>query len=183
MEYIGQIIRALQNLVIWWITIMPWEEAIHVRFGKTTKVLRAGLHLRIPLVDRVYVQTTRIRIAQCPVQTLTTKDGKTVTIVMNLGYSITDIHQLYATLYHADPTLINMMQGYLADEVFSRFLVDCSPADLENAVKVQMNGENFGLHFEYVKIVGFAVVRTYRIIQDRHEIDTYAGLSMDKQKT
>lgn len=180
MNYVGQIFEFIQKLVIWWVTIMPWEEAVHVRMGKKVRVLKGGLHLRIPFIDRVYVQTTRVRVMQGPPQTVSTKDGKTITIVANIGYAIEDILRLYETLYHAEMTLSNIMQGIISDEVFSRNLIDCTPSALEEVLRKKMKGEDFGLRFEYMKVTSFAVVRTYRLIQDSHW--TPNSLDTDKQK-
>lgn len=180
MNYIGQLFEFLQKLVIWWITVMPWEEAVHVRMGKTVKVLKEGLHLRIPFIDRVYIQDIRVRIMQSPPQTVTTKDGKTITLIMSVGYSIVDIYKLYNSLYHVDQTLCTMMQGIIAEEVYSRDLINCFPVDLEYAVKSKMIGDVYGLRFDNIKIVGFAIVKTYRLIQDSHWLPD--GLAIDKQK-
>lgn len=128
MNYVGQIFEFIQKLLVWWVTIMPWEEGVFVRGGKRTRIIKAGIHFRIPFYDQVYVQTTRMRVVQGPLQTVTTMDGKTITIVMNMGYTIQDISRLYNTLYHADQTLCNMMMGIVADEVYARDLKDCIPS-------------------------------------------------------
>lgn len=181
MNYLGQLFEFIQKLVIWWVTIMPWERGVHVRIGKNVKVLEAGLHLRIPFLDRVYVQTTRMRVVQSTIQTLTTRDGKTVTVLMSLGYTIEDIYKLYNTLYHTEQTLCNMMQGIIADEIYARDLIDCIPSRLEELVSGKMKGEDYGLDFKYLKITGFAVVKTYRLIQDGHWLPD--NLQTDKQKS
>jgi regulator of protease activity HflC (stomatin/prohibitin superfamily) len=178
MNQLGQIFEFLQKLVIWWVTIMPWEEAVHVRMGKKVTILKGGLHMRIPFVDRVYVQTTRTRIIPGNIQTITTMDGKCVTVLINMGYRIVDIEKLYTTLYHADATLLSMIQGIIADEVCHRPLIQCTPDQLEKAVQQEMKGELWGLEFEFIKIVGFAVVKTYRLIQDGH----YLGGTLETDK-
>jgi regulator of protease activity HflC (stomatin/prohibitin superfamily) len=180
MNYIGQIIEFLQRFFIWWVTIMPWEEAVHVRIGKHTKVIRAGIHLRLPFIDRVYVQTTRLRVLQVPPQTVTTSDGKTVTLVVNLGYSICDIQKLYQTLYHADQTLANIVMAAIAETVASHSLADLTPAIIEQDAAKHLASDDYGLKFEHTKITGFAVVKTYRLIQDGHWLPD--GLRTDQQK-
>lgn len=182
MNYIGQIIEFIQRFFIWGVTIMPWEEAVHVRLGKRVRVLKAGLHLRIPFIDRVYVQTTRLRVVQLAPQTLTTKDGKCITLVLNMGYNIVDIKALYSTLFHAEQTLANMISGAVSDIISSRDLAECGPAFIEKQAEIYMQQRNeFGLHFEYVKITTFAVVKTYRLLQESHWLAN--DLSTDKQKT
>lgn len=182
MNYIGQIFDFIQKLLVWWVTIMPWEKGVHVRMGKKIKVLDGGLHFRIPFIDRVYVQTIRMRVVQFPPQTVTSKDGKTITLMMNMGYTIENIVKLYQTLYHADQTLSNMMQGIIANEIYKRDLIDCIPNELEAAIQKNMDGDDFGLNFKYINITSFAVVRTYRLIQDGFWSRIENDLQTDKSK-
>src|ERR1700744_3379389 len=143
MSYIGQIFEFLQKLFVWWITVLPWERAVHVRAGKKVRILSAGMHLRIPFLDRVYLQTSRLRVMQGSPQTITTKDGKTITIVMAIGYTITDIGQLYREMFHPEESLSNMVQGGIADFVSTHTLDDCVLPLIEAAVKLAMDARDF----------------------------------------
>lgn len=180
MNYIGQIFEFLQKLFVWWITVLPWERAVHVRAGKKVRILAAGMHLRVPFLDRVYLQTTRLRVMQGSPQTITTRDGKTITIVMAVGYTITDISQLYREMFHPEQSLTNMVQGSIADFVSTHSLDECLLPQIEKRVKQAMESKDYGLSFEYVKVTGFAVVKTYRLIQEGHWISD--GLSMNEEK-
>lgn len=182
MNYIGQIFDFIQRLFVWWVSIMPWERAVHVRLGKKVKILEQGMHLRIPFIDRVYIQTVRMRVIQLPPQTVTTLDGKTITITMNMGYVIDDILKLYQTLYHADQTIGNMIQGVMANEVYKRDLINCVPLELETAVTNAVKGDDYGLTFRYINVTGFAVVRVYRLIQDGYWSQMSNDLQTDKPK-
>lgn len=64
MTYIGQLIEFIQRMFVWWVIVQPWEKGIHVRMGKRVKVLNEGIHLRIPFIDQVNIQTTRLRVMQ-----------------------------------------------------------------------------------------------------------------------
>lgn len=180
MNYIGQIIEFLQRFFVWWVQIMPWEEAVHVRGGKSMRVLKAGIHLRLPFIDRVYIQTTRLRVIQILPQTVTTSDGKTITVVANMGYSIEDIAKLYNTLYHAEQTLASIMMATVAQVVAVRTLAEATPALIEEKAAAELQQGDFGLKFAHIKIIGYAVVKTYRLIQDGHWLPD--GLNTSQQK-
>lgn len=168
MSLLSQLLEFLQKLIVWWVTILPWERAVHIRMGKKVRILSEGIHLRIPFIDQVYIQTTRLRVMQGAPQTVTTRDGKTLTIVMAIGYTITNVEKLYREMYHPEQTLSNMVMGAVADFISANILQDCAPTGIEARVKQAMNGAEYGLAFEYVKVTGFAVVRTFRLIQDGH---------------
>lgn len=180
MNYIGQILEFIQRFFIWWVQIMPWEKAIHVRLGKHTRVIGAGVHLRLPFIDRVYVQTTRLRVVQLPPQTVTTADRHAVTIITSLGYTIENIEKLYQTLFHADQTLANIMMAAVAEIVASTNLSELMPAIIEKGATDGLDAGDYGLKFDYVKVTGFAVVKAYRLIQDGHWLPD--GLDTSKQK-
>jgi len=181
MEQIKNFFDYIFKAVKFWIIIQPWEQGLRVRRGKTTTKLTGGLYFRIPYIDSVYVQETRLRMIALCMQTLTTKDGKTVTINSSLGYSIQDIEQLYQTLYHPEGTISNMAMSESSDFVFVNNLTDITPKQIEDAVLAKLNAGQYGLQFEYFKITNFAAVRTFRLIQDGQSwVDN--SLKMDEKK-
>lgn len=168
MNYIKDTIEYLIKLFEWWIIVQPWEEGIRVRLGKKVKHLTKGVYLKLPFVDHCYIQTVRLRVLSLPPQTVSTKDGKTLSIVVAIGYSINDINKLYQTLYHPDSTICNMVSGEIADFIYTHDLESCSPKDLQEHVISQLDSTKYGIKYEYIKIIGYAVVKTYRLLQDSH---------------
>lgn len=168
MNSVKETIEYILKIFELWITIMPWESGLRIRLGKHIRVLSQGIYWRIPFIDSIYVQTTRLRIVPLSLQTLTTKDGKTVSIIASIGYSITDIKQLYNTLYHPDSTIFNIALGEISKFVSVNNLTDCKQETIENFVMKNLQKEDIGVKYEYFKINGFAVVRTYRLLQDGH---------------
>jgi hypothetical protein len=84
MEGLRQFFRALQV----WVTIAPWEQGLRVRLGQRVKLLRAGIHLKLPIIDVLYIQTVRARISALGRQIAATRDGKAVTLSGAVGYAI-----------------------------------------------------------------------------------------------
>lgn len=181
MNQIKDFFEYIFNSIKIWIIVQPWEQGIRVRRGKFIKKLSSGMYFRIPYFDSVYVQETRLRMIQLCLQTLTSKDLKTVTINSSLGYSITNIELLYNTLYHPEGTISNMAMSEISDFIFQHNLSDINPSSIEEAVLRKLNAEEYGLKFEYFRITNFAAVRTFRLIQDSQSwVDNH--LSMDKKK-
>jgi hypothetical protein len=166
MNYIKDTLDYLAKIFQWWILIQPWERGVRTRFGNKTKLLIPGTHFRIPFFDIIYIQTIRLRVVSMSPQTVSTKDGKTVTISCAIGYAIDDIMKLYNTLYQPEVTICNMVQGHVAEYIFSHDLLQCNPEDLTKHITEKMKDVNHGIKYEYVKVVSYAVVRTYRLIQD-----------------
>jgi hypothetical protein len=127
-----------------------------------------GVYFRIPFFDAMYIQTTRLRVVSMPLKTVTTKDGKTLSLITVVGYSISDINLLYDKLFQPESTISNLALGEAAEFVSTNTLEMCSPAEIEKAIKIKLNSDNYGIKYEYVKVIGYAIVKTYRLIQDQH---------------
>lgn len=164
MNSLRQLFDAIRDLLVWWIVVAPWEQAIRVRLGKRVELLSPGIHLRIPFVDRIYLQSVRTRISSLPPQTLTTKDGKALTIAVSLRYAISDLLTLYNTLHHAEGTLANIVLGAVGEFVMDHVLADCQPRDIGSWVCDHINLDRYGLKDAAVTVMTFASVRTYRLI-------------------
>lgn len=145
---------------------MPWERGIRVRLGKTQTLLNPGTYLKLPLIDKVFVESVRMRYMGVPMQTVTSKDGKTLSIIISVGYCISDIQQLYNTIYSVNATISNIVMGQVSQFVAENNLHDCLPAKIEDHCTKNLSETDYGLGEVSIKVIGFAVVRTYRLIQD-----------------
>lgn len=169
------------KLLIWWIVIQPWEQAIRVRGGKRMATLPPGISLKIPYLDVVHVQTVRLRISMIPMQTVTTSDGKTVTLAATFGYRIADISLLYNTLHHPEDTIRNVVQGNVAEYVQTHPLLECSPETIATCVSDKIDLAKYGLDADKVNIVDYAVVKTYRFLQAESHYSSGDHLSTDQR--
>jgi len=167
MNSLFEFIRRFAEIFIWWTVVQPWEGAIRVRFGRHTKTLSPGVHLRIPYVDSIYRQTIRLRFCMMGVQTLSTKDGKTVTLAASVGYKISDVGKLYDTLHHAEETIRQLAMSEIARFIQCRPIEECSPGEIENAVSKTLCLDQYGITSDGIRLTDFAVVRTYRLINDQ----------------
>jgi hypothetical protein len=180
MEILNTIAAFLNKLFQWWFTVMPWEQAIRIRRGRTTRLLGAGLYLKVPFIDAVYIQTTRMRMVDMPIQTVSTQDGTTLTIKAVIGYSIKDVQLLYNTLYHPEMTLNSMAMGHIGEYVRGNSIANISPLKIEEFVNSKIIASDYGLDKMTIRITTFAGVKTFRLIQDHSGM--YEGLNMEPKK-
>ena len=180
MGSIKELIEYLLNAIKIWIIVQPWQTALIVRNGIKIREVSAGIYFRLPYFDSVFIQENRLRVNTMAIQTLTTKDLKTISLNSSIGYSIDSIQKLYKTLYHPEITISNMAMSEIAAFVFERNLDEITPKLIEEAILTKLKNEDFGLHFEYFRISNFAVVKTFRLIQDQSWL--CEGLSMNEKK-
>ena len=177
MELINTIAQFINKLFQWWFLVMPWEQAIFIRAGKRVRLVGAGIYFRIPFIDAVYVQTTRMRMMESAMQTISTKDGSSITIKSAIGYTIKDVMLVYNTLYHPEMTISSMVMGEIGEYLRINNIEDITPIKIEEFVNKKINGSQYGLSDLNVKITTFAIVKTFRLIQDGSYMNE--GLNMN----
>jgi len=179
---LAQLTQIFKGAFQWWVLLTPWEQALRVRRGKNVTELNAGLHLRIPLIDRLFIQSVRLRMTDTPIQTVTTKDGSTITLKAQLGYRIDSLRLLYDTLHDAEGTIMNLVQMEIANHICVNMVVDLTPMQIVMAVQGSLIDRlaAFGLGDICVSITDFAIVKTYRLITQ--DIWTNSGAALDTFK-
>jgi regulator of protease activity HflC (stomatin/prohibitin superfamily) len=159
---------------------MPWEQGVRVTLGKRLLLLHEGIYLKLPLIHTIFLQEKRLRVINLPIQTVSSKDGHALTISCSVGYSINDIVKLYNTLYQPDMTIGNIIASKVAEYITSNRLSDCTTRGIEDAIDFSIKGTDYGLKYEYIKVINFASVKTFRLIQDQSYM--YEGVDLLKTK-
>lgn len=164
MGFVQQLQLFLKGMFQWWIVIAPWEQGIRIRLGKNTKLLEPGIHLKLPVIDVAYSQPIRIRAQHIRPQTLTTKDGKAVSLSAAIQYKIDDLLLLYHSVHSPQDVIEARTQGAIAEYVSQHAMDEIKPSEIERDINRILSIADIGLEFKDTKITCFAVVRTYRLI-------------------
>lgn len=172
MEWFKQVWDQISQLLRWWVIVLPWEQGVKIWLGKKHTILLPGIYFRIPYLHSVYIQPIRACYFSIAPQTLTTLDGKTLTIGMIIGYSISDIYKAYNSVAEVKSAVAGFVAGRISAFVSSENLAQCNLETIEAWVQTQFKTTGWGITIEDVKITTFALVRTYRMINDGHWMDT-----------
>lgn len=167
MSILYQLLEFLRTLLNWWFVVEPWEQAIRVRFGKHVKLFDAGVHVKMPFFDKLYVQNVRRRVSSIPLQTMTTADGKTMTMHGSIGYRIADVLKLHSTLHDAEVSVQQEVLGHITQYIVTNEKTACTPEKIVAYVKAKQNLQRYGLADVDFFLQGYVSdVPTYRLIQD-----------------
>lgn len=180
MNSIKDLLDYILNVFKIWVIIQPWEQGLRVRRGRNIKLVKGGMYFKIPYLDSYYIQSIRLRVISLPMQTVTTNDNQTITLTGSIGYQIHDIEKLYTTLYHPELTIANMVMNELADYVYNNKLADIKPDKVEGNILAKVKDLDYGISIEYFKLTNFAVVKTFRLIQDHSWVSE--GMVLDVKK-
>ena len=176
-ELVAILRQFLQGLRLW-VTVTPWEQAIRVRLGKSVTLLGPGVHAKVPLLDMIYLQSVRLRMTDLQRQTITSRDGKTITVSGAIGYEIQSILELYRTLHHAEDTIANFARAEIAEYIGRNDAAQCKPTAIEAHLKT-LEFSKYGLGNVRIYLTEFAVVRSIRLIGDYAYGSWGAKLSTD----
>lgn len=144
--------------------ILPWERAVRVRLGSRVKLWEPGWHIKFPFIDEVSLFNTRMRVADTGAQTLTTKDGHTLTVQLVIGFRITDPLAAMLKMHNPESSLAALVGSALAGIVSSSTRADLSVARVEARALADIADAPYEIDF--VKVRTFACVRTYRLLND-----------------
>ena len=164
MNAINQILSYIGKLFTWIYVIQPWEQALRVRAGKKVKRISAGIHFRIPFIDAVYMQSIRKRACGTGAQTVTTKDGKTITFSGSIRYRIENIENMYMNVYNVSDTVQQEVQGAIVKYVINKRLEDCNAYMLQKHIEDTLDLSQYGFADVDFFLTDFAVVKTFRLI-------------------
>ena len=169
MSFFTELLSGLRDIFTWWFAVTPWERAIRVKWGKHDELLGPGIHIRVPIRDRIYRQSVRLRSTESLGQNLTTQDGKILTIAFVVEWAISDLLLVFRKITQPEKTLVTRVKALVAEYVAGNPLADIQPLTLAAAVTQHVQALEWGLGSVQIRITEFIVtVRTYRLIQGGH---------------
>lgn len=177
--WLTTIFHAMSQPLKWWVVVAPWEQGIRVRLGKEAITLNPGIHFRIPFLDRIYVQSIRLRIVTSGNLTVSTSDGKVVTTRLTVKFAIKDVKLLYNTVANPETTLINHVSSLAAEYISRTTSTDLSHKSLNEYVDGKLDLGSWGLSEVLVNIIDFAFTRTYRLMGNEYE--RCSGLDLENK--
>lgn len=166
MAFFTEILSGVRALFTWWFAVAPWEQAVRVKWGKHSVLLGPGVHVRVPIRDRIYRQSMRLRSTETIGQNITTADGKILTISFVVEWAIDDLRRVLSTIIQPEKTLATRVKALMAEHVAQCSLADADPLALADAVTKQVNQLGWGLRELRVRVTEFiSAAKTYRLLQ------------------
>lgn len=172
MNWLTTILEAFGKPFKWWVVVALYEQGIRVRLGKTVVLLGPGIHLRIPFLDRIYVQSRRVRTLSTTGQTVSTRDGHPLILAIAIHFSIEDMAVFYNTLASPETTINTRCEAAIAKYVSTHDRGDITPRSIVRAVGDELPdswARGCGLSRLEVEICGFVFARTIRLMMNDYQ--------------
>jgi regulator of protease activity HflC (stomatin/prohibitin superfamily) len=166
--------KLVELLTNWWNEIKPlviirdYEEAVLLRFGKFKKVLKPGLHFKIPMFDEVIDQHVVVTTLSLDAQSLYTRDKQNIVVKGLVKYRIADVKTFLLEVYDAQDAISDMSQSIIKNVIMSMTLEECTDAELDNTLtkKVRVEARKWGVEVQQVTLTDLAPIRSIRLIND-----------------
>jgi regulator of protease activity HflC (stomatin/prohibitin superfamily) len=124
MGLLGALVEKIWDFLALWISrILPWEVmgddeiGLVRRLGKYKRDLKPGLNFKWPIIEECMSCSGALDSTVLREQTLTTKDGKSVTLRGVVGYQVVDARAWILGCETAEGVLNDVGCGVLADVV------------------------------------------------------------------
>lgn len=161
-------LRSVLTNAAWWFTVRPWEQAVRLTLGKKRVLLGAGVYFKVPIVHQALIFPIRTRTVYVPMQTLRSKDGRTMMIGLILKYQIVDLFLVLDTLHNPEATLAHLAQGIVGKMVPTLEASGVDAATIGAAINAEIKPEQYGISEFSVMVSDNADLsqRTFRLIQE-----------------
>jgi regulator of protease activity HflC (stomatin/prohibitin superfamily) len=153
-----------------WAVIDQYEMGVVLRWGKFNRVINPGFRWLIPLgIESVKYETVVRQTSYLDVQSLTSLDGKPVTISAILVFTISDIRKFLLDIDEGETDLQNMCYGVIAECVETSNWHDIISMEFNKQVQTKCRrvSENYcGVKLLHVKYSDKATARNIRLWND-----------------
>jgi len=166
--------KLIEIITNWWLQLTPaiiirdYEEAVLLRFGIFKKVLKPGIHFKIPLFDEVIDQHVVVTTLSLDAQSLYTKDKQNIVVKGVIKYKIADVKIFLLEVFDAQDALSDMSQSIIKNVIMSMSMDECTDSELDNTLtkKVRVEARKWGVEVQQVTLTDLAPIRSYRLIND-----------------
>ena len=166
--------KLVELLTNWWIELKPiviirdYEEAVLLRFGIFKRVLKPGIHFKIPMFDEVIDQHVVVTTLSLDAQSLYTKDKQNIVVKGLVKYRIADVKTFLLEVYDAQDAISDMSQSIIKNVIMSMTLDECTDSELDNVLtkKVRVEAKKWGVEVQQVTLTDLAPIRSIRLIND-----------------
>lgn len=169
MEWIKELLTLFWDYLKFWVLVNHYEEAIVLRGGKYLKTLGPGLYLKWPFIDyslEVYVMPDTMDVE--PIS-ITTGDGKTVTIGLMVEYKVMDTKKYKIETNDSPTNMKDLARGEMSDYLEDLNWEDIKKKTTKNALrrKLQEHYTEMGVEIIELKFTHKAESSVFRFFTDK----------------
>jgi regulator of protease activity HflC (stomatin/prohibitin superfamily) len=163
-------ISSILDLFVFWVVIDEYERGVVKTLGKRRRsnpVLEPGLHFIWPLyIDEVLTDNVVPTVDEFDEQSLTTKDGKSITLNAVVMWSINDIQKILFDVEDADSALEEAGCGTIGELVAETEWSDCHGDHFRRTCerRIRARVRKWGIKIHSVQLKNLTQSRAIRLL-------------------
>lgn len=151
-----------------WYIVDHSEEAVILLFGKFNRILKPGLHLKVPFIEvgnSAHIKPDNIEIESICITTL---DGKTVMAGLVIDFDIIDVKKYLWENTDSPSNLRNRARGELSSKLEDIEWAEIKKKVTKNAIfkKISEYADTLGIRILNVDYTNKCEVRAYRLFNE-----------------
>jgi regulator of protease activity HflC (stomatin/prohibitin superfamily) len=174
--------RLIDFLLSVWDQLIPFEvidhynRGVRLRFGKTKGgVLEAGLHWKIPFVDRILQQMIKMKTLSLSEQTITTKDGTSIVVRAVVKYEVNNVITLILEVNDPIDAIADMTKGIIRKTFISKNWDECNDPEIEKEIakKARAEAKQWGIAIIEITLTDLGDVPSFRLFNSTMKDEDY----------
>lgn len=163
-------IHSVLHLFVFWVIIDEYEQGVVKTWGvrrRKNPVLTGGFHFVLPLgIDEVLVDNVVPCVDEFDEQSLTTKDGKSITLNAVVMWSISDVEKILFEVEDSDSALEEATCGIIGEIVEGRDWSELHGRAFRKSVerRVRTRVKKWGIKIHSVQFKNLVQSRAIRLL-------------------
>ena len=176
------LIAAVWGIVLefWpWTIIDQWELAVLVRRGKIRRIMKPGLRVCWPFIDRKLTEPATLQTVNIQDQTMVTLDRVNASVSGVIQYRVLDLALLWLTVHDHDEAIANVALTAIASHIALESFQELDPVTLARAAQRTLRREtrHWGIRVESFKLTDLADSSVHRIMSNSGDSTLVLGRS------
>jgi regulator of protease activity HflC (stomatin/prohibitin superfamily) len=169
-QFLQIILDFVREYLVIWRVVYKGNMGCRWTLGKYTKNLKPGFYFFLPIVQHIEFTPSCYQEVDTLIQTFSTRDGKSVSISANVGYTIYNAAKWYTEVYNFDSTIERAIRKHLfrllhaLDYEDIRASIPALSVVLRDAIHAQAT--DWGVRIHEVGLTDFVSAPTFRLLNE-----------------
>lgn len=173
-QFLQIILDFLREYLVIWRVVYAGQLGCRWTLGKHTKNLKPGFYFFCPVLQHIETTASCYQEVDTLLQTFTTKDGKSVSMSANVGFTLYNAAKWYTEVWNFDSTCERAIRGHLFlmlhaldyDEI--RTSIPALADTLRDRIHEQAT--EWGVRIKQVRLTDFVLAPTYRVLNEASKL-------------
>lgn len=168
-DWVKDKLNEIYEYTKFWYIVDHSEEAVILRFGKWSRNLKPGYHLKFPIIEVGHSAHTKPDTLEIESICITTLDGKTIMIGLGIGFDVIDIKKFLWENTDSPSNMKDAMRMELSDYLEDMEWTAIRKKTTKNAIirNLQKYFDTLGVRILDLKYTNKSEVRAYKIFNEQ----------------